>query len=45
MEVNFNRNMVIFNTGDRLFIPAGEKDKHIGTLTKVSMMLFLEGVL
>ena len=46
LEVNFNGNIVIFNTGDGLFIPAGEKDKHIGkALTKVVRMLFVEGVL
>lgn len=43
---NFNGNIVIFNTGDGLFIPAGEKDKHIGkALTKVIRMLFVDGVL
>ncbi|HEY9245871.1 MAG TPA: hypothetical protein VIO11_03395 [Candidatus Methanoperedens sp.] len=46
LEVNFNGNIVIFNTGDGLFIPTGEKDKHIGkALTKVVRMLFVEGVL
>jgi len=46
LEVNFNGNIVIFNTGDGLFIPTGEKDKHIGkALTKVIRMLFVEGVL
>ena len=46
LEVNFNGNIVIFNTGDGLFIPGGEKDKHIGkALTKVVRMLFVEGVL
>lgn len=46
LEVNFNGNIVIFNTGDGLFIPAGEKDKHIGKpLTKVVRMLFVEDIL
>jgi ethanolamine utilization protein EutQ (cupin superfamily) len=46
LEVNFNGNKVVFNTGDGLFIPAGEKNKHIGrTLTKVVKMLFVEDVL
>jgi len=46
LEVNFNGNIVIFNTGDGLFIPAGEKDKHIGkALTKVVRMLFVEDIL
>ncbi len=45
LEVNFNGNMVVFNKGDGLFIPAGEKDKHIGkALTKVVKMIFLEEV-
>ena len=46
LEVNFDGNVVVFNTGDGLFIPAGEKDKHMGrALTKVVRMLFVEGVL
>ncbi|MCZ7383609.1 MAG: cupin domain-containing protein [Candidatus Methanoperedens sp.] len=46
LEVNFDGNVVVFNTGDGLFIPAGEKDKHIGKArTKVVRMLFVEGVL
>ena len=46
LEVNFNGNIVIFNTGDGLFIPAGEKDKHMGrSLTKVVRMIFVEDIL
>jgi ethanolamine utilization protein EutQ (cupin superfamily) len=46
LEVNFNGNIVVFDKGDELFIPAGEKDKHIGrALTKVVRMLFVEDVL
>lgn len=46
LKVNFNGNEVVFNTGDGLFIPAGEKDKHMGrALTKVVRMLFVEDVL
>src|SRR5574340_855334 len=40
LKVKFNGNEVVFNTGDVLFIPAGEKDKHMGrALTKVVRML------
>jgi ethanolamine utilization protein EutQ (cupin superfamily) len=46
LEVNFNGNIVVFNTGDGLFIPAGEKDKHMGrSLTKIVKMLFVEDIL
>jgi ethanolamine utilization protein EutQ (cupin superfamily) len=46
LEINFDGNVVVFNTGDGLFIPAGEKDKHIGkALTKVVKMIFVEDVL
>jgi ethanolamine utilization protein EutQ (cupin superfamily) len=46
LNVNFNGNDVVFNTGDGLFITAGEKDKHMGrALTKVVRMLFVEDVL
>jgi quercetin dioxygenase-like cupin family protein len=46
LEVNFNGNVVVFNKGDGLFIPAGEKDKHIGkALTKVVKMIIVEDVL
>ncbi len=46
LEVNFNGNIVIFNKGDGLFIPAGEKDKHIGrAITKIVRMLFVEDIL
>ncbi|MCD4844480.1 MAG: cupin domain-containing protein [Methanosarcinales archaeon] len=45
LEVNFDGNVVVFNTGDGLFIPAGEKDKHIGkVLTKTVKMIFVEDV-
>ncbi len=45
LEVNFNGNVVVFNKGDGLFIPAGEKDKHMGkALTKVVKMIFVEDV-
>ncbi len=46
LEVNFNGNVVVFNKGDGLFIPAGEKNKHIGkALTKVVKMIIVEDVL
>jgi quercetin dioxygenase-like cupin family protein len=46
LEVDFNGNVIVFNTGDGLFIPAGEKYKHIGkSLTKVVKMIFVEDVL
>lgn len=46
LEVNFNGNIVIFDKGDGLFIPEGEKDKHIGrALTKIVRMLFVEDIL
>ena len=46
LKVNFNGNEVVFNAGDGLFIPAGEKDKHIGrALTKIVRMLFVEDIL
>ncbi len=45
MEVNFNGTVVVFNAGDGLFIPAGEKDKHMGkALTKVVKMIYVEDV-
>lgn len=45
LEVNFNGNIVIFETGDGLFIPAGEKDKHMGrSLTKVVRMFFVDDI-
>lgn len=46
LEVNFDGNVVIFNTGDVVFIPAGEKNKHKGrALTKIVKMLFVEDTL
>ncbi|MCL7415241.1 MAG: cupin domain-containing protein [ANME-2 cluster archaeon] len=36
LEVNFNGNEVVFNAGDGVFIPAGEKDKHMGGLSQKS---------
>ena len=46
LEVNFNGNVVVFDKGDGLFIPAGEKDKHKGrSLTKVLKMIFVEDLL
>jgi ethanolamine utilization protein EutQ (cupin superfamily) len=45
LEVNFDGYIVVFNAGDGLFIPAGEKDKHKGrALTKVVKMIFVEDV-
>lgn len=45
LEVNFDSNVVVFNTGDGLFIPAGERNKHMGkALTKVVKMIFFEEV-
>ena len=45
LEVNFNGNVVVFNKGDGLFIPPGEKDKHKGrALTKVVKMIFVEDI-
>lgn len=45
LEVNFSGNIVVFDKGDGLFIPAGEKDKHIGkALTKVVKMVFVEDI-
>jgi ethanolamine utilization protein EutQ (cupin superfamily) len=45
LEVNFDGNVVVFNAGDGLFIPAGEKNKHMGRpLTKVVKMIFVEDV-
>lgn len=45
LEVNFNGTVVVFNAGDGLFIPAGEKNKHMGkALTKVVKMIFVEDV-
>ena len=38
-------NVVVFNAGDGLFIPAGEKNKHIGkVLTKIVKIIFVEDV-
>lgn len=45
LEVNFNGNIVILDKDDGLFIPAGEKDKHIGkALTKVVKMVSVEDI-
>jgi ethanolamine utilization protein EutQ (cupin superfamily) len=45
LEVNFDGNVVVFNTGDGLFIPAGRKNKHMGkALTKIVRMIFFEEV-
>lgn len=45
LEINFNGNIVIFNKGDGFFIPAGEKDKHIGRiLTDVVKIIFVEDI-
>ncbi|MCG7850758.1 MAG: hypothetical protein MIO93_16485 [ANME-2 cluster archaeon] len=45
LEVNFGGNEVVFNTCDGMFIPAGEKDKHMGrALTKVVKIIFVEDV-
>ena len=30
LEVEFDNGVVVFGPGDGIFIPAGEKDKHIG---------------
>ena len=46
LEVNFSGNIVVFNKGDGLFIPAGEKNKHKGrALTKIVRMIFVEDIL
>lgn len=46
LEVNFSGDIVIFNKGDGLFIPAGGKDKHKGkALTKIVRILFVEDIL
>ena len=46
LEVDFSGNKIIFNKGDGLFIPAGEKDKHKGkALTKIVRIFFVEDIL
>lgn len=45
LEVNFDGNIVVFNKGEGLFIPAGEKNKHMGrAMTKVVKMISVEDV-
>ena len=45
LEVNFNGNIIIFNSGDGLFITAGEKDKHISrVLSDVVKLILVEEI-
>ena len=45
MEVNFDGKLVIFNSGDGLFIPAGEEHKHIArVLTDVVKLILVEDI-
>ena len=43
IKVDFDRNTVVFGTGDGIFIPADEKHKHKGTvLTNVVKIILVE---
>ena len=45
MEIDFDGKVVVFNSGDGLFIPAGDKHKHIGrALTDVVKIILAEDV-
>jgi len=45
MEIDFDGKVVVFNSGDGLFIPAGEKHKHIGrALTDLVKIILVEDV-
>ncbi len=43
LEINFNRRLVTFRSGDGLFIPAGEKGKHMAkVLTNIVKLILVE---
>jgi len=43
LEINFNGRFIIFKSGDGLFIPAGEKSKHMArALTDTATLLLVE---
>ncbi|MBC8233120.1 cupin domain-containing protein [bacterium] len=45
LEVDFDGKVVIFNSGDGLFIPAGEEHKHIArVLTDVVKLILVEDI-
>lgn len=45
MEIDFDGKVVVFNSGDGLFIPAGDKHKHKGrALTDVVKIILVEDV-
>jgi len=45
MEIDFDGKVVVFNSGDGLFIPAGDKHKHKGrVLTDVVKIILAEDV-
>jgi ethanolamine utilization protein EutQ (cupin superfamily) len=45
MEINFNGAFIIFKQGDGLFIPAGEKNKHMArVLTEYVRLILMEDV-
>ena len=45
LEVNFSGKVVMFNSGDGLFIPAGEEHKHMArVLTDVVKLILVEDV-
>ncbi|MHC4572864.1 MAG: cupin domain-containing protein [Planctomycetota bacterium] len=45
MEVDFDGKVIVFGTGDGIFIPAGEEHKHKGTaLTEAVKVVLVEDV-
>ena len=45
LEINFDGKIVVFGPGDGLFIPPGEKHKHIGrALTDVVKIILVEDI-
>ena len=45
MEINFDGKKVVFNAGDGVFIPAGEKHRHKGrVLTDIVKVILVEDV-
>lgn len=45
MEVNFDEKLFVYNPGDGLFIPAGEKHKHIlKVITDTVKLILVEDV-
>ena len=44
-EIRFEREVIVFNPGDGIFIPSGEEHKHMGrVLSDVVKVIFVEDV-